>query len=306
VPGVVSSGLGTDLPWSGWDENSSWGLPDGKSEPHSGRFHMASPGYFETIGTRLVAGRYFDEREYRKQPDSIIVNEALVNRYLDGKGALGRKLSVWGKPREIVGIVADIRDYPADNTTAPAYWFPDGQVPFGQLSVVVKANGSELSAVKQAIARIDPELPMANVRSLEEHAARAMAARRFALWLFQAFTVLALVLAAVGVYGLLSYSVQQRAREIGIRMALGATRSNVWNMVVRDGVRVAALGALAGAVTVPMASRWISGFLFGVSPVDTAILLLAPAVLVGTAFLATLAPARQATRCEPADALRHQ
>lgn len=267
---------------------------------------MASPGYFETIGTRLVAGRYFDEREYRKQPDSIIVNEALVNRYLDGKGALGRKLSVWGKPREIVGIVADIRDYPADNTTAPAYWFPDGQVPFGQLSVVVKANGSELSAVKQAIARIDPELPMANVRSLEEHAARAMAARRFALWLFQAFTVLALVLAAVGVYGLLSYSVQQRAREIGIRMALGAVRANVLWMVMKEVSVMIGFGLLLGLPTAFGLVRLVEFRLYGIPATDP---LTMAAAAIAVAFFATLAgflPAQGASRVDAVVALRYE
>ncbi|MBM3765621.1 MAG: FtsX-like permease family protein [Acidobacteria bacterium] len=303
VAGVESVGIATDLPWSGWDENSSWGLKD----EHSARFHMASPGFFESIRTPLAAGRYFDEREYQKQPSSIIVNEALADRHLGGKSAIGTKIRAWGSEREIVGIVADVRDTPADLAAKPAFWFPAGQEPFAQFSVVVKTFGDPLRLapeVKRAMAAVDPELPMARLKTLDEHAAQAMAQRRFALWLFQAFGVLAMALAAVGVYGLLAFWVVQRRKELGIRMALGATRSGLWRLVVLGGLRLAAIGATCAAALAPFAGRWIGSFLYSIEATDHVVLIAAPALLLVVALLASLGPAYMATRADPAQALR--
>jgi putative ABC transport system permease protein len=163
-----------------------------------------------------------------------------------------------------------------------------------------------VGSVKSAIAKVDPELAIANVKTLEAHAAGALASRRFALWLFQAFAILAVALAAVGVYGLLAYTVQQRRRELGIRMALGATSFAIWRMVVLDGVRLAGVGAIAGAIATPVAGRLIESFLFGVQPDDVAVVLAAPTLLLCVALAAALAPAFTATRSEPASALRHE
>lgn len=304
IRGVESVGIATDLPWSGWDENSSWGA---KGE-HGARFHMASPGFFESIRTPLVAGRYFDEREYRKQPSSIIVNEALANRYLGGKSAIGQRMNAWGSEREIVGIVADVKDTPADLAALPGFWFPAGQEPFAQFSVVVKTSGDPLSLapeVKRAMTSVDPELPMARVKTLDEHAAQAMAQRRFALWLFQAFGVLAMALAAIGVYGLLAFWVVQRRKELGIRMALGATRAGLWRLVVFGGLRLAAIGAVCATVLVPFAGRWIGAFLYSVEATNVTVLIAAPSLLLLVALLASLGPAWSATRADPASSLRH-
>jgi putative ABC transport system permease protein len=304
IPGVDSVGIATDLPWSGWDENTSWGPKD----EHAGRFHMASQGFFESIGTPLIAGRYFDERELEKEPKSIIINEALANRYLGGRAAVGQRMRAWGAERQIVGIVADVRDTPANLSASPGFWFPPDQESFGQFSVAVKTARDPLSLaaeVKRAMAAVDPELPMAKVRTLADHASQAMAARRFALWLFQAFAALAIGLAAVGVYGLLAYWVVQRRKELGIRMALGATRGGLWRSVVAGGVRLAAIGAFCAAVTIPIAGRLLGSMLYGVTPTDTAVLVGAPITLIAVAAVASLGPAWSATRADPASSLRH-
>lgn len=304
IPGVTRVGIATDLPWSGWDENSSWGPKD----EHSGRFHMASPGFFESIGTPLIAGRYFDDREFEKEPKSIIVNESLANKYLGGRAAIGQRIRAWGAEREVVGIVADVRDTPADLTAKPAYWFPAGQETFGQLAVAIETTRDPLSLaaeVKRAMAAVDPELPMARVRTLADHAAQAMASRRFALWLFQAFAALAIGLAAVGVYGLLAYWVVQRRKELGIRMALGATRGGLWRLVVTGGVRLAAIGAVCAAVTIPLAGGLLKSMLYGVTSTDTVALIGAPLALIAVAAIASLGPAWSATRADPASSLRH-
>jgi predicted permease len=312
IPGVASVGATTNLPWSGYDENSSFGIVgrtlNGDDTP-GGRYQAASAGYFEATGMRLVRGRLFDRtRDALDQPLTLIVNDALAARYFPKGDAVGALVNVFGKDRQIVGVVSGIRDYPADLDVKAAFWFPLGQIDFGSVFFAVRGAGVDpatlTSAVTAAVHRVDAELPLADIRTLERRADGALASRRFALWLFQAFAAIALILAAAGIYGLLAYIVKQRRKELSIRAALGASRANLWTMVLSDGLRMAAAGAICCLVLIPLAGKLLQTFLYNVQAFDLITVAGAPAALIAVSLLASLGPARAATRSDPALALR--
>jgi predicted permease len=312
LPGVEAAGLATDLPWTGYDENSGFrivGRENTQAVEGQGRYRAASPGYFEALHTKLVRGRNFDDRDHRDSPRVVLINESLAQRYFPGEDPVGHILDVWGARREIVGVVADIRDRPSDPQAVPGYWFPMSQQPFSQVRAVLRTSGDPLAmapAAAAALRAIDPELPIANIRTMDAIVGAALAERRFALWLFEAFAVLALLLAAVGVYGLLAYLVEQRRKELGIRMALGATRAAIVRMVLGDGVRLCAAGVVAGLVLVPIVGRGLASFLYGVRATDIFSLLTASVVILLVALAASFVPAWAAARCHPMSALRDE
>jgi predicted permease len=314
IPGVVAVGASTNLPWSGYDENTGFGIVGRVEDANDGpsaRFQAASPGYFEATGMHLLAGRFFDRtRDANGRSLTVIANDALAARYFPAGNAVGSMVDLWGARREIVGVVRGIRDYPADLDIKPAFWFPLGQVEFASVFFAVRSSGidarSLTSAITSAVHSVDPELPLADIRTLERRSAGALAARRFALWLFQAFAALALVLAAAGVYGLLAYVVRQRRKELGIRVALGARRSDLWTMILSDGLKMAIAGAICALLLIPVGGWLLQAFLYNVRAFDLFTLVGAPAVLLGVAFLASLGPALSATRSDPALALREE
>jgi macrolide transport system ATP-binding/permease protein len=313
IPGVVAIGASTNLPWSGYDENTGFSIV-GRTEARDddgpgGRYQGASAGYFEAAGMRLVRGRLFDQtRDAVGQPLTLIVNDALAARYFPKGDAVGATVRVFGEPRQIVGVVGGLRDFPADPDVKPGLWFPLGQVEFRPVFFAVRASGiapgSLTAAVTAAVHAVDPDLPLAEIRTLEGRAASAMASRRFALWLFQAFALLALVLAAAGIYGLLAYLVRQRRKELSIRVALGASRVQLWRMVLVDGLRMAAIGAACCLVLIPLGGSLLQTFLYNVKSFDLITVAGAPAALILAALLASLGPAWSAMRSDPSLALR--
>jgi len=311
LPGVTAVGAATDLPWSGWDENSGFGIVGDTTERErgpSGRFHVATPGYFEAAGWPLLAGRAFTAADRAEAPLVLLVNESLARTYLaDPQAALGRRLDLWGGEREIVGVVANVADRPGDAHTPPALYFPQGQMPFSNLSVTVRADGEPLllaPAARRELAALDPELPLADVRTLDDVVAAAYAERRLLMLLTNLFAVLAVLLFAVGAYGVLAYSVQQRRRELAIRMALGAPGRAVVGLVVGQGLRLAAVGLALGIALALLFGEAVSGFLYGVSPRDPATLAAAALLTLAVAAAASLAPAWRATRTDPVRSLR--
>lgn len=313
MPGVEAVGLATDLPWTGYDENSDFrivGRDSTEAGRGQGRYHAATPGYFEALGVPLQRGRLFDGRDRGGSPPVVVINDSLARRYFPDEDPVGRVLDVWGARREIIGVVADIRDRPSDLEAEPAYWFPAAhETPSLQLRAVVRTNGDPLamaSPAAGALHAIDPELPMADIRTMDTIVAAALAERRFALWLFEAFALLALLLAAVGIYGLLAYLVEQRRKELGIRMALGANRAAIVRMVLSDGARLCAAGVVAGLVLVPVAGRGLASFLYGVRATDAFSLLAASCLILLVALAASLVPAWSAARCHPMSALREE
>jgi predicted permease len=313
IPGVAAVGASTNLPWSGYDENTGFGIvgraPDQDKDGPGARYQSASPGYFEATGMRLLGGRLFDRtRDIKGQPYTVVVNDALASRYFPKGDAVGAVLDLSGQQRRIVGVVAGIKDFPADLDTKPAFWFPLGQVDYRTVFFAVRSNSVDpttlTAAVTAAVHAVDPELPVADIRTLERRTSGALASRRFALWLFQAFALLALVLSAAGIYGLLAYVVKQRRKELGIRAALGASRADLWTMVLSDGLKMATAGALCCLLLIPLGGSLLQTFLYNVKAFDLITIAGAPAALLAVAFLASLGPARSATHSDPSLALR--
>jgi predicted permease len=309
IPGVIQAGFATDIPWTGYAENTNLEIPGFTPRPGesaSARYHGASPGYFEALGTPLLSGRQIDAHDTARppgEPGSVVINQALARRYFANRNPVGRALSSrW----TIVGVIADVSDHPAD-AAVPAYWMALEQRPFGTLRAVMRTAGDALSlvsAIRAVITSLDPELAVANVVTMESIAKNALAERRFTLWWSGAFAALGLLLGAVGVYSLLAYSVQQRHREIGVRLALGASRRQVLGTLLARGATPAGAGVAAGLIVSPAAGRTLESLLYGMTPGDPAALGVAAGSILLAAILASLGPAWTAARTNPISALR--
>jgi hypothetical protein len=192
---------------------------------------MATAGYFEALRIPLLEGRNFTEADgVPKAPKVVLVNDSLARRYFAGEKAVGKMLDLWGEQRQIVGIVGDIQDRPAGAIAEPAFWFPVSQMNDVNMLAVIRTDGDPLAllpSVTRALREMDRELPLAEARSMDDVVGAALAEFSLANWLFQIFAGLALLLAAFGIYGLLSYVVEQRRKEFGIRKALGAMRADI-------------------------------------------------------------------------------
>jgi predicted permease len=310
LPRVRVAGAITAPPWTGWHENTGFEVlgckPSGGRDPNA-RFNAATPGAFRALGIPLKRGRDFNTFDTGKEPTVVLVNEALARAYLSGGDPVGRKLKIWGFTLEVVGVVADVKDAPADAAAVPAFYWSAAQVPYRTMSMVVRSDRSPLSlvpAVRRELAALDPELPIAEVRALETIADAAFAARRFLLLLVGIFGSLAAALAAVGIYGVLSYAVVQRRRELAIRMTFGAGRSTLVWSVFRQGIALAAAGLGAGLVLAVSLGRLLTSFLYGISPADGWTLALVSAGIAAIAGAACLVPAWRATRVDPNAILR--
>ena len=307
--GVVSAGAASDLPWTGYDENTSFdvvGRPAVPGEDLGARYHVATDGFFNTIRTPLVEGRLFTPEDRGTTPEVLVVNRSLVKCCLDGRG-VGRVLDVWGKKRTIVGVVEDVKDTPADTAAVAALWFPYAQMTFPLVDVTVRTTGDPVAfsnAVRQIVHRLDSELPVAELQPLTDVADAVNAERRFLLVIVALFASSALLLAAVGAYGVLSWTVQQRSREIGIRVALGAQRAQLLGMVLGQGLRLSAAGLAAGLLAALAVGRVIGTALYGVTAHDPITFGSVALTTLAVAVVAALVPAVQATQTNPIEAIR--
>jgi predicted permease len=313
LPGVASAGAGSDIPWTGYDENTGFdivGRPAPAGIDYNARFHAATPGYFQAVGIRLMEGRHFDERDRADAEPVLVVNQALARKYFGGESPVGRVIDLWDKKRTVIGVVADVKDRPADADAVPALWWPYAQSPRSAMTLVIRTVYDDplaaVADVRRIAARLDPELPLADVRTLEHVAASANAQRRFLLAVTLLFAGVAIALAALGAYGVLSWTVRQRTREIGIRMALGADRRLVLGHVLGQGLRLSALGLVAGLLIALASGRVLARLLYGMSPTDPGTFAAAAAGVLVLSALAALGPALTATRTSPIEALREE
>ena len=268
--------------------------------------------FFELMQIRLSSGRLFDEMEIGNNPRNlVIVNETLARRFFPNQDPLGRRLFVRGPQNKpiafpIIGVVSDIKDLGLDTPVEPETYFP-GTGREAVLLVRTTVDPSSLVwAVRQAVLSIDPTQPIGQPRSVEEILSTSYAHRRVSASLLSVFALLALVLAAIGIYGVIAYSVTQRTREIGIRMALGAQRFDVLKMVLSAGLALALIGVVAGLGGAFVLTRWMAALLFGVTPTDAATFVVVPLCLIVVAMLACYLPARRATKVDPLTALRYE
>jgi predicted permease len=269
------------------------------------------PGYFETMGIRLASGRWFSEHDGTLNGETaVIVNETFAKRYWPGQNAVGKRIR-FRNPKApwitVVGVAGDVKHYGHEEPVRPGVYFPMAQVPRDSMMLVLASTVEPTSlttSVRQVVREMDAELPIFQVRTMGSRVDESLWMRRTYSWLLGVFSVVALVLAVGGLYGVISYSVGRRRREIGIRIALGARQEQVLGHVLRQGITLTAIGLTVGLATAFFTSRLMGTMLFGVNPRDPWVYALVAAVLLATAVLANLAPARRAASLNPMSALR--
>jgi putative ABC transport system permease protein len=312
LPGVVAVAATSAPPLSA-NANQAPALldvPDATDE--SGRlrafvdYSEAYPGYFGVMGIDVVRGRSFASTDRADAPPVVVVDETLAGRWPDGN-PVGRSLQFFGTDWTVVGVVRHARQYTIEADDRPQVYFPYPQRPQFDLAFTVRTtrDPTELaSAVRQAVWSVDPNQPVENVRTMVQAVEDSMSARRFSMTLLSAFAVVAVVLAALGIYGVLSFTVTQRRSEIGVRLALGAGRGAVIRGVMRDGLIVTGAGILVGIGAAVVFSRFLGSMVYGVSTLDPVSFVLVPCGLAIIAALSSLLPAWRASRVDPAIALR--
>ena len=319
LPGVRSSGLISFLPLTFTGGSYSYTI-EGRPPAPSGQepfavYRLVSSDLLRSLGVPLRRGRGFTEQDDEKAPRVAIISESLARRDFPGEDPIGRRIALGvGGPEDelllIVGIAGDVRHFELDRDPRPALYVPYAQESEFWLAphdLVVRAQADPLAlaaAVREAIRSIDPEQTVSNVRTMEAVMSEAVARRRFSTLLLGAFAGVAVLLAALGTYGVIAHSVARRTQEIGIRMALGARPIDVLRMVLGQGTRLAILGAVLGVVCALALTRLMGSLLFGVSPTDPMTFFLTALVLPAIAVLASFVPARRATRVDPMIALR--
>jgi putative ABC transport system permease protein len=321
LPGVNSASAVASLPLTGDNIGSGFEI-EGEPLPAGSRpsadFNAVEPNYFRTLHIALVAGRDFTERDDSKSTPVVIVNRTLARRFFPNQDPIGRHIrpgigNGYGPGefpmREIVGVIADVKQSGLGDEAAPEVYAPLAQSPFGTMFFVVHTVNDPRSIVESArrqVASLDKNAPIYHVETLDQYFAQSVEAPRFITLLLGGFAGLALVLACLGIYGLISYTVAQRTREIGIRMAVGAQKGEVLWMVIREGLRPALAGIAIGIVGALRLTRLLSSLLFGIKPADPATFAAVALMLTGVAILACYIPARRAAGVDPMVALRYE
>ena len=308
---VEAAGFVSRLPLSPSNTIGDLALPGQEDAAFSCDLRLASPGYFEALGIPLRSGRLFDTHDVDGGPPVAIINELAARRAFGGRSALGQRILVWGErvPSEVVGVVGNIRHTGLDAEPRPEAWRPIGAVGWANLSLVVWGKvppEALVGPVREAIRSVDPEQPLVRPEPMIERAEASLAVRRFTLEVLSAGAAVALLLALAGIYGVTAYGVAQRTRELGVRLALGATPHGLVEMVTRETVVVVGAGCVVGLVAGVLLSRALSGLLVGVSRVDPLTFLGWPLLLTAVAAGAAWMAARRASSVDPADALRHE
>jgi predicted permease len=322
LPGVEAAAAVISLPLSGTSIVLTFEIagrpPVPPSQQPAMQVRVATPGYFQTIGIPLKRGRFFTDDDKPGSPQVVLLTESAVRQYFPNEDPIGKRITLgWGRgpgtPRaggEVVGIIGDVKDAGLDETDPPQIYLDYRQWPVSGMSVVMKTAVSPASvseAARRAVYSVDPNMPVANVRTLEDIVSRSISQPRFYMTLLAVFAAVALVLAAIGIFGVLSYAVAQRTREIGIRMALGAQERTVLGLVVRQAMALAGGGVAIGVVCALLLSRsLVAALLFSTSPHDAVTFATVAVLLTAVALAASYIPARRATRVDPIVALRSE
>jgi predicted permease len=330
LPRVQSAAAALILPVSGYDCDLPFSIP--AKPPAKGQYNgdeqyrTISQHYFQTLRIPLLRGRAFGPGDTGNSPRVVIINDVMANRYWPKQDPIGQMIVI-GKglgpqfddpPREIVGVVGNVRETGLEDGSVGVMYIPQTQVPEGlttlangvlPLSWAVRAAGDPMSlraAVEREVHAVDGLMPVAHMRAMDQMVSASLARRNFMMLLLSIFAGIALLLAAIGVYGLMSYSVERRTQEIGIRVALGAERRHVLRLIVLEGLRLACIGVVAGLALAYGVTRLLATLLFGVKAADPATFAAVAVAIAGIGLLAAYVPARRAAGIEAADALRHQ
>ncbi len=316
LPGVESVGASTTLPFTGTDLGGSLSI-EGRPAPGGGenptaRFHSVTQDYFATMAIPLLAGRLFLEQDTGESQAVTVINETLARRYWPGENPIGRRLkNRFGgdKLLEVVGIVRDTQQMGLDSGVKPEIYVPYTQRPWSFMTFAIRSSGDPLSlagAVRSQLSAVDKDVPIYSIATMEQRMSDSVSQRRFNMVLLGLFAAVALALAVVGIYGVMSYTVTQRTHEIGIRTALGARPGDVMKLVIGRGMALALTGVGIGLTASFALTRLMNNLLFGVSASDPLTFALIALTLTGVAFLACLVPARRATKVDPIVALRQE
>ena len=318
LPGIRSAALSTSLPPDITDYSSDFTIegnpPSAKDEPRIAYFIGVSPDYFKCFNIQLRGGRFIDRNDVAGRPNVILINETLRRTFFGPTNPINKRLNLGSEKdpqwNEIVGVVGDVKYNGLSEDVQPAIYLSTAQVPTWRAALIVKTDLSDplslSSAIRRELRELDPQLPLAEIATMDQKMSAAMSQPRFRTSLVALFAVTALLLACIGIYGVISYSVTQRTHEIGIRMALGAQKQNVLYMIIKQGAMLTAIGIAAGVTASYFLTRLMASLLFGVEPTDLPSFVFSAALLAAMALLGTYLPARRATKIDPLIALRYQ
>ena len=310
LPGVEQVGAGVVTPltgnnWTGPFDRADKPVAAGQRPPEVG-WQSATGGYFRALGIPLRDGRYFGPQDGPDAPPVVIISEAVAARFFNGERAVGHKVRLGDEDAEIVGVVGNIRRAALTDSPRADMYFPMEHAPSGAATLFIRTGADPTSIVpslRTTLRSIEPGISLRSIRTMDEVMRESVQVTHLALWLLGLFAGTALVLAAIGIYGVMSYAVRQRMREIGTRVALGATPSSILWLVLSQGARVALAGTVIGLATALAAGRVLRGLLFSTAPGDPLVLSAAAATLLATALVACYFPARRATRVDPVSTL---
>ncbi len=311
IPGIASAGLTNVLPLAQQNDREYFTienhpLPSGQALVAD--FRQISAGYFKTLGVTLLRGRAISDRDLRDAPPVVLIDEPLARQYWPHEDPLGRRIRLWGEFRQVVGVINQVHHYSLERAPEPTIYAPFEQMPNKEMTLVVRTGMDKQAAVrtvKQAVFSVDPGQPVFQIRTMDDYISIAESAPRISTVLLVIFGAASMLLAAIGVYGVVSYGVVQRTREFGLRMALGSSPAQIKSLVIRKGVTIAVVGLLAGMLAGALLSSALRTFLFGVAPVDPAVMTAVAALLLTVVLIANYLPARRATRSDPMQALRY-
>jgi putative ABC transport system permease protein len=322
IPGVTAADVSFNLPLSGGGPQFTFAVrgapaPDPRNEPRA-QARSAGPQYFAAMGIPLLRGRLFDARDRAGAPQVLIVSAEVARRYFPGEDPIGKYIETgWSGPGwpgvkfggEVIGVVGDVRQGALDQAVTPHMYMSYQQWPINEYDVVIRsttAPATVLSAARSVLAGLDANIPMNDARTFDDVVDTSLGDRRFFLTLLAAFAGVSMVLAVVGVYGVVAYGVHQRRREIGIRIALGATGGRVLAMILSQGLRLVVAGVLLGTAAALGLTRLLQAMLYGVGPRDPITFIAVPASLILAAAAACAFPARRAAAVDPVEAIRSE
>ena len=315
LPGVESAAASTSIPIGGSDYIYGFLIEGGTVSPQdapSANYYSITPDYFKAMGIPLKRGRNFTDADLANTTLVAIINETFAKRYFPDEDPIGKRIHITNGPqafREIVGIVGDVRHYSLDQESTAQMYEPYAQKPFTSMALAIRTTQdptSLISAVRSQVLAVDRDQPVSNVKTLEQLVSESIAQPRLSMLLLTIFAVVAMVLAAVGLYGVMSYSVTQRTNEIGIRMALGARRTDVLRLVVGQGMMLAVIGVGIGLAASFVLTRFLATLLYTVSATDPLTFAGLSLTLTGVTLLASFIPALKATKVDPMIALRYE
>jgi putative ABC transport system permease protein len=317
LPGVRAATIDNSFPLTGMTPGTDFAIA-GKPDPAPGQDNMTQvqlvgSDYFRTMQIPLLQGRMFSDREETLESHVVIVSEALARRYFPGEDPLGQKIRIDMKDQndfsEIIGVVADVKRDGLDKAPLAMSYWPHAELPFSSMMLAARSEGdpfAEVAAIRDIVHRMDSDLPLSDVATMEQALGDSVARQHFGAVLVAIFAGIALFLAAIGIYGVVAHAVSLRTREFGIRMALGARVGDVWSLVFRHGLALAGVGVLLGIAGTLALTPLLRGLLFGVSAHDPGTIATVAALLTAVTFAACWIPARRATHVDPIVALRYE